>query len=147
MERLLPFGQWVYDKSRDSCDSSDSCSKKNPSAFYPCAKNIRAIRAIRVQKKQSAQVPHTNAEPRRTTFILFNICHISFTYEKRTVLFQNLLTVLYYHSGMSASTYGTTGNVIFLAVHSLRCTYRRYAGLHVIGNLAILKYKRTILIT
>ena len=38
MERLLPFGQWVYDKSRDSCDSSDSCSKKNPSAFYPCAK-------------------------------------------------------------------------------------------------------------
>ena len=24
----------------------------------------------RVQKKQSAQVPHTNAEPRRTTFIL-----------------------------------------------------------------------------
>ena len=101
----------------------------------------------RVQKKQSAQVPHTNAEPRRTTFILFNICHISFTYEKRTVLFQNLLTVLYYHSGMSASTYGTTGKVIFLAVHSLRCTYRRYAGLHVIGNLAILKYKRTILIT
>ena len=101
----------------------------------------------RVQKKQSAQVPHTNAEPRRTTFILFNICHISFTYEKRTVLFQNLLTVLYYHSGMSASTYGTTGKVIFLAVHSLRRTYRRYAGLHVIGNLAILKYKRAILIT
>ena len=102
---------------------------------------------IRVQKKQSAQVPHTNTEPRRTTFILFNICHISFAYEKRTVLFQNLLTVLYYHSSMSASTYGTTGKVIFLAVHSLRCTYRRYAGLHVIGNLAILKYKRTILIT
>ena len=23
MERLLPLGQWVYDKSRDSCDSSD----------------------------------------------------------------------------------------------------------------------------
>ena len=101
----------------------------------------------RVQKKQSAQVPHTNAEPRRTTFILFNICHISFAYEKRTVLFQYLLTVLYYHSGMSTSTYGTTGKVIFLAVHSLRRTYRRYAGLHVIGNLAILKYKRTILIT
>ena len=136
---------------KHSCYLSYSCSKKE---FYPCAKNIRDIREIRVQrkkivfkKKQSAQVPHTNAEPRRTTFILFNICHISFAYEKRTVLFQNFLTVLYYHSGMSASTYGTTGKVIFLAVHSLRCTYRRYAGLHVIGNLAILKYKRTILIT
>ena len=52
---------------KHSCYSSYSCSKKE---FYPCAKNIRAIRAIRVQKKQSAQVPHTNAEPRRTTFIL-----------------------------------------------------------------------------
>ena len=68
--------------------SSDSCSKKI--CVHLCAKNIRAIRAIRVQrknpcpsvsirvpktfdscsKKQSAQVPHTNAEPRRTTFIL-----------------------------------------------------------------------------
>ena len=57
--------------------------------IYLCAKNIRfrAIRVqkkicvhlcnlwenkiiIRVQKKQSAQVPHTNAEPWRTTFIL-----------------------------------------------------------------------------
>ena len=74
------------------CDSSDSCSKKKSVSIrvYPCAKNIRVIRAIRVQrknpcpsvsirvpktfdscsKKQSAQVPHTNAEPRRTTFIL-----------------------------------------------------------------------------
>ena len=54
----------------------------------PHGKSIRVpktysdIREIRVQKKQSAQVPHTNAEPRRTTFILFNICHISFAYEK-----------------------------------------------------------------
>ena len=75
----------------------NSCSKKE-SVFvrvHPCAKNIRVIRAIRVQKnpclsvsirvpkifdscskkirvqkKQSAQVPHTNAEPRRTIFIL-----------------------------------------------------------------------------
>ena len=44
-----------------------SCSKKKSVFIYPCAKNIRFIRAIRVQKKQSAQVPHTNAEPRRTT--------------------------------------------------------------------------------
>ena len=49
------------------CYSCYSCSKKK---FYPCAKNIRYSREIRVQKKQSAQVPHTNAEPRRTTFIL-----------------------------------------------------------------------------
>ena len=80
-----------------SWDSSDSCSKKNPcsSAFYPCAQNIRyssdscskkesvficvypCAKNIRFvfkenpcSKKQSAQVPHTNAEPRRTTFIL-----------------------------------------------------------------------------
>ena len=37
---------------------------------------------INIFIKKSAQVPHTNAEPRRTTFILFNICHISFAYEK-----------------------------------------------------------------
>ena len=35
-----------------------------PKIFDSCSKKIR------VQKKQSPQVPHTNAEPRRTTFIL-----------------------------------------------------------------------------
>ena len=119
---------------------------------HPCAKNIRAIRAIRVQKKSCSKKavrpsPTHQCRTQADHHTLFNICHISFAYEKRTVLFQYLLTVLYYHSGMSTSTYGTTGKVIFLAVHSLRRTYRRYAGLHVIGNLAILKYKRTILIT
>ena len=45
MERLLPLGQWAYDKSRDSCD------------YFPLVSGfttnlaIRAIRAIRVQRK------------------------------------------------------------------------------------------------
>ena len=41
---------------KHSCYSSYSCSKKE---FYPCAKNIRAIRAIRVQRKNSIRVPKT----------------------------------------------------------------------------------------
>ena len=36
--------------------SCDSCSKKE---IYPCAKNIRDIRAIRVQRKNSIRVPKT----------------------------------------------------------------------------------------
>ena len=40
----------------------DSCSKKE---IYPCAKNIRAIRAIRVQRKNSIRVPKT--------FVLFEL--------------------------------------------------------------------------
>ena len=134
-------------------------------SIHPCAKNIRDIREITSlwsvglrQISCSKKIicnpwENTNNYPCAKTFVLFE----KFVFKekirvhpsacKRTVLFQNFLTVLYYHSGMSASTYCTTGKVIFLAVHSLRRTYRRYAGLHVIGNLAILKYKCAILIT
>ena len=114
--------------------------------IHSCAKNIRYSRNS-CSKKAVHPSPTHQCRTQADHLYLIQICHISFAYEKRTVLFQNLLTVLYYHSSMSASTYGTTGKVIFLAVHSLRGTYRRYAGLHVVWNLAILKYKRTILIT
>ena len=64
-ELLLPFGQWVFDKSRvQRKNPCLSVSIRVPKMFDSCSKKIR------VQKKQSAQVPHTNAEPRRTTFIL-----------------------------------------------------------------------------
>ncbi len=45
----------------------NSCSKKE--SVFTCNLWENKI-IIRVQKKQSTQVPHTNAEPRRTTFIL-----------------------------------------------------------------------------
>ena len=41
---------------KHSCYSCYSCSKKE---IYPCAKNIRVIRAIRVQRKNSIRVPKT----------------------------------------------------------------------------------------
>ena len=47
--------------------SSDSCSKKI--RVHLCHLWENKI-IMRVQKKQSTQVPHSNAEPRRTTFIL-----------------------------------------------------------------------------
>ena len=52
---------------KHSCYSSDSCSKKI--CVHLCNLWENKI-IIRVQKKQSAQVPHSNAEPRRTIFIL-----------------------------------------------------------------------------
>ena len=63
---LYPFNYFPLvsgSGGQDSLDSSDSCSKKtHPHGkirVHPCAKNIRDIREIRVQRKNSIRVPKT----------------------------------------------------------------------------------------
>ena len=80
IKRIFPSGSLDYSIrtvnpsvcQKHSCYSRNSCSKKSVFiCVYPCAKNIRFVfKENPCSKKQSAQVPHTNAEPRRTTFIL-----------------------------------------------------------------------------